>query len=213
MLDDISKYFSTQTGLPHSKFLKEMKESPWMIESWGKVHHVDGGDTMHALHASLHLETSQCNATYIRVSLLSEFFPIHDHCSSQYLLQINKNWAFHHLNEEFEWVTHYRQLLDIVVMYLRPELIKSISKNKLQHPHLHVLAQIMLTVTEHDDQLQKDIPIPCYQGNTSQATEIIDMSVVSTVVGQIEVNGKVYIIDQSNAWVNPVVQTEIEKII
>ena len=122
-----------------------------------------------------------------------------------------KNWAFHHLNEEFEWVTHYGQLLDIVVMCLRSELIKSISRNKLHHPHLHVLAQIMPTVTEHDDQLWKDIPIPCYWGNTSQATEIIDMSVVSTVVGQIEVNGKVYIIDQSNAWVNPVVQTEIER--
>ncbi|SRR5258708_3212267 len=146
-------------------------------------------------------------------SLLSEFFPIHDHCSSQCSLQIEKNWAFRHLKEEFEWVTHYGQLLDIVVVHLRPELIKSISKNKLHHPHLHVLARIMPTATERDDQLRKDIPIPCYWGNTSQATEIVDMSVVFAVVGRIEVNGKVYIIDRSNAWVDPVVQTEIDEIV
>jgi hypothetical protein len=171
---------------------------PHRVERWGKFSIANDGDTIHA-YESVKRSDDGRDATYIRVSYiittLQWTIQMHFYCK-QFRQLVDKMAHRPRAPPQFEEEVLYGHLLNIFVINLTPTPIL-----RLNRPVTHILVQVKPCPISKG-------PIPnttSYLPGAHESTTpyVIDLSVVSAVVGRFEHKGRVYIIDRTDGSVDP----------
>ncbi|EJD34267.1 hypothetical protein AURDEDRAFT_176688 [Auricularia subglabra TFB-10046 SS5] len=163
----IARYLSARFNC-HAKAIAP--SIPKSLRAWGKVRHLDGGDTMHAR------------------GLVTQRRDDRDASFIQYSLMVDKNARSHHRAPEFSTEVFFGQLSRVFICPL-PALPQH--KQKAQ---TLLLAEVQECKGLTDPNMHG---LRFYDG-TLRPTEIVDLVSVECVVGRIQDRGKWSLIDRSN---------------